>query len=189
MSALAWLDLGARALAATLILLATAVAATHWAVQRRYLSPFSWWSRTVRSLSDPALRPLEQRLLRTGANPSDASWWLVGAAAVAGLAVLGAVRWAISLGYSVTVLSGAPPLTIARVALCWAIGLLQGAIVVRMVATWLGASPYAGWMRLLAKLTDWLILPIRRRLPMSGPVDLSPAVAYLILLLLRTLIG
>ena len=38
-------------------------------------------------------------------------------------------------------------------------------------------------------LTDWLILPIARRLPPMGTLDLSPFVAYLVLLLLRAFVA
>jgi uncharacterized protein YggT (Ycf19 family) len=37
-------------------------------------------------------------------------------------------------------------------------------------------------------LTDWLVEPIRRRLPPFGPLDLSPLVAYFALVLLRALV-
>jgi uncharacterized protein YggT (Ycf19 family) len=52
----------------------------------------------------------------------------------------------------------------------------------------LGAS-YARWMRPVTWLTDWLIVPIRRRLPPFGPIDLSPVLAYLLLWLVRGVLG
>ncbi|MCL4866027.1 MAG: YggT family protein, partial [Gemmatimonadales bacterium] len=36
--------------------------------------------------------------------------------------------------------------------------------------------------------TEWLVAPIRRRMPPMGPFDLSPIVAYFALILLRALL-
>ena len=183
------IELGARAVAVTLPLLAGVVAVTHWAVRRRHLPPMSAWSKGVRRASDPLLRPIERKLASSGGNPQDATLWLFGAAVVAGLMVLGAVRWIYGLAFTISRLPTAPPTLIARVVIGWAFGLLMTAIVVRVIAGWMGASPYSRWMRPLVWLTDWLILPIRRRLPPFGPIDLSPVLAYLLLWLVRGLFG
>ena len=59
--------------------------------------------------------------------------------------------------------------------------LLRFALIVRVIASWFGASPYRKWMRPVALLTDWILEPLRRVLPPFGPLDLSPLVAYFIL--------
>ncbi|NOT09343.1 MAG: YggT family protein [Gemmatimonadales bacterium] len=61
----------------------------------------------------------------------------------------------------------------------------MAAIAVRVVGSWIGFGRYARWMRPAYLLTDWLIEPIRRRLPAFGMLDLSPIVAYFALWLLR----
>lgn len=43
-------------------------------------------------------------------------------------------------------------------------------------------------MRPFYALTEWILAPIRRRLPPFGIIDASPIVAYLLLLLLRALL-
>jgi YggT family protein len=55
------------------------------------------------------------------------------------------------------------------------------ALLVRVIASWLGVSPYSKWIRPFAVLTDWLLEPLRRVLPPMGPLDLSPMVAYFLL--------
>jgi YggT family protein len=135
------------------------------------------------------LRPLEARLLRSGHDPQDASLWLVGAAVVAGLGVLTLLRWSVSLIYSLGQLGQATPLVAIRLGLGWALGLVMTALLIRVIAGWLGISPYSGVLRLVAKITDWIVVPVRRYLPHTGPLDLSPAIAYLILLLLRALLA
>lgn len=181
------IELAARAVAVTLPLMAGIVALTHWAVRRRHLAPMGAWSKGVRHASDPLLRPIEQRLVRAGGNPQDATLWLVGGAVGLGLALLGVVRWAFGLAFTIGRLPSAPPGVIVRVLIGWAFGLVMTAIIVRVVAGWLGASPYSRWMRPLVWLTDWLIVPIRRRLPPFGFIDLSPVLAYLLLWLVRGL--
>ena len=47
------------------------------------------------------------------------------------------------------------------------------ALFVRVIASWLGISPYSAWMRPVMILTDWLIEPIRRILPPMGMIDFS----------------
>jgi YggT family protein len=60
------------------------VALTHWAVRSRKLSPFGAWPRTVRRLSDPVLRPVEQRVIRAGGSPQTAPYWLLAVVVLGG---------------------------------------------------------------------------------------------------------
>ena len=62
---------------------------------------------------------------------------------------------------------------------------LMAAILVRVIASWVGISPYSRWMRPVMALTDWLIDPIRRLMPPVGMIDLSPMVAWLVLWIAR----
>ena len=50
---------------------------------------------------------------------------------------------------------------------------LRIALIVRVIASWFGISPYSRPMRLVMLLTDWMIKPLRRVLPTFGPFDLS----------------
>jgi YggT family protein len=72
-----------------------------------------------------------------------------------------------------------------RLAIAGLFSLLMTAILIRVVASWLGAGRYNRWMRPFYRVTDWIIQPIGRRLPPFGAIDLSPVAAYLLLLLLR----
>src|SRR5439155_3454 len=58
------------------------VALASWLVRTRRISPFGALGRTLRSASDPLIRPVETRLVRAGGNPAHAGWWLVVAVAV-----------------------------------------------------------------------------------------------------------
>jgi YggT family protein len=82
----------------------------------------------------------------------------------------------------------AGPGAILRQVVSWAFGLCAAALLVRVIGSWFGVSPYARWMRPVRWLTDWILVPIQRILPTMGPIDLSPLVAYFALMLLRSLI-
>jgi len=160
---------------------AAIVALTHWAVRKKRLNPFGAWPRLVRRLGDPVLTPLERRVVRAGGSPQDAPLWLLGIVVVGGLLLISLTRWVIDLAYSLAALSHAGPRT-------WLIQVVSGvfwglrlALIVRVIASWLGASPYAKWMRPVVALTDWILEPLRRVLPPFGPLDLSPLAAWLLL--------
>lgn len=161
------------------------IAATHWAVRGRYLKSQGWWPRFVRSWSDPLLRPVERSVLRRGGNPQDAPLWLAGAALLVGLALILLVRWAIGTVAMLSAMRGAGARDWARLAIAVVSSLLMAAILVRVIGSWLGVGRYTRWMRPFYTLTDWLIEPIRRRLPPMGALDLSPVLAYFAIFLLR----
>lgn len=181
-------DLAARSLALGIVAMTGLVAVTHWAVRQRHLGPFSPWSKGVRRLSDPALRPIERQLVRRGGNPQDATFWLLGLAVVFGLVLVSVVRWLFEMVAAGIALSQAGPMVWAQVAVSWVIGVMMMAIFVRYLVTWFGVSPYAQWLRPFIWLTDWIIVPIRRVLPPFGIIDASPIAAYFALYLLRSLI-
>ena len=165
--------------------LALVVLATHWAVRRRALAPFGWWSRFVRRWSDPLLRPVERRVAAAGGNPQDAPLWLLGAVLVAGLLAMSGVRWVLGAATLVRGMQSAGAREWLALLIAFASSVLMVAILVRVIGSWLGMGRYQRWMRPAYLLTDWLVEPIRRRLPGFGPLDLSPLLAYLLILLLR----
>ena len=180
-----WLDRIVRGLIAAGFAYASIVAATHWLVRSRHLQPFGAWPRLVRRASDPVLLPLERRLLRAGGNPQQASLWLLGGLIVGGLLLLAFVRWGMQFALDLAYLADAGPRALLYQVVSWVFGLLNVALLVRVFASWFGVSEYAKWMRPFVWLTEWLLEPIRRRLPPMGAFDLSPVVAYLVLLVLR----
>jgi YggT family protein len=169
-------------------LVAAVVALTHWAVRGGKLSPFGGWARFVRSWSDPLLRPIEQRLHRSGGNPQQAPWWLLGLTVLGGLALLALLRWLLGFSYTIATIGDSG----SRVALAMVVStlfsVLIAALMIRVIASWLGIGPYGRIMRIMHAMTDWLLEPIQRALPNFGPLDLSPLVAYFALVLTRSLV-
>jgi YggT family protein len=157
------------------------VAGTHWAVRARRLSPFGGWPRFVRRISEPLLMPLERRIIRSGGSPGDAPLWLLGIVVVGGLVLISLVRWAIGFAYELGALTQAGPRVWLIEAVSGVFWILRIALLIRVIASWFGVSPYSKWMRLFAALTEWILQPLRRVLPPFGPFDMSPLVAYLLL--------
>jgi YggT family protein len=170
---------GVRLLVAGAFVLSAIVALTHWAIRRQALNAFGGWARLVRRWSDPVLRPLERRIVRSGGNPQDAPLWLVGVTVVGGLILIGLVNWLIEFIY--TLVQSARGGALIVIVFHYTFSLLRLAIMVRVIASWLGLSPYSRFMRIINGLTDWLVEPIRRVLPPLGMFDFSPLVAYFVL--------
>lgn len=179
------LEAGARLLVLAAFAGATLVAATHWAVRARRLQPFGPLPRTVRRWSDPLLLPLERRLVRTGRNPQNAPAWLLGITVVAGIVLLSLLGWLTGWIGQLLWLRTAGATAWVRFLVGSVTQVIMLAILVRVIGSWVGASRYTPWMKPVVWLTDWIIEPIRRRLPPTGMLDLSPLVAYFALLLLR----
>src|SRR2546427_2746355 len=158
--------------------LAALVALAGWLVRTRRVSPFGGLGRTLRSVTDPVLRPVEARLVRLGGNPVHAGWWLVVVVAVAGVLVLSLLDWIVRTAYWFYAAATGGPGALFAFLVVAAYNLLVIALAVRVVASWLGWFRYSRWVRPAYALTDWLGEPIRRLLPPAGPDDFRPLVAW-----------
>ena len=61
----------------------------------------------------------------------------------------------------------------------WTFSLLQVALIVRVISSWVRVSPYSPWVRWSYALTEWMLAPLRRVIPLFGGIDVTPIVAYL----------
>jgi len=61
-----------------------------------------------------------------------------------------------------------------------AFGVLQVALLVRIVTSWIGGA-YSAAGRLAFRLTEWFLGPLRRALPTTGGIDFSPMLAWFLL--------
>lgn len=161
------------------------VALTNWAVIRGHLQPFGAWPRFIRGASDPVLKPIERRLLGAGGNPQSAPWWLFAIVLLGGLVLLEVSRWLVGTFFNLAYLGQAGPAAILRQFVNWTYQLLTAAIFIRVIVSWLGGLRYSKWLRPVYALTDWLVIPIQRHMPPFGMIDLSPFVAYLVLMVAR----
>src|SRR2546428_907924 len=158
--------------------LAALVALAGWLVRTRRVSPFGGVGRTLRSVTDPVLRPVETRLVRLGGNPVHAGWWLVVLVAVAGVLLLSLIDWLVRTARWFYAAATGGPGALFAFLIGAAYNLLIIALVVRVVASWLGWFRYSRWIRPAYALTDWLVEPIRRLLPPAGGSDLNPPLGW-----------
>jgi YggT family protein len=179
---ISYVFLGAMALAGV-------VCVGDWLVRTRRLSPFGAISRFFRTTVDPALAPIEQRVVRSGGNPTAAPWW-----ALVGIVVIGVVLLSLlnglrnSIARLLSALSGGIKPTLLLVVI-WAIGILQLALIVRVIATWIPSVSHWRIVRWSHALTEWMLRPLRSWIRPVGMVDLTPLIAYFALWLIQGVIG
>jgi YggT family protein len=174
-----WIVVGVRWIVGGAFVVAAVVAATHWAVRAQHIAPFGGWARFVRGWSDPLLNPVERRVVRAGGNPQSAPLWLLGAVVVGGLVLIQLVAWLLGTILRLSYAADGGALLPTLVSALFSV--LTAALLIRVVVSWFGVSPYSWWMRIVHGLTDWVIEPIQRILPRTGMVDFSPMIAYLLL--------
>lgn len=63
-------------------------------------------------------------------------------------------------------------------------------LIVRIILSWIRPDPGHPVVRLIYKVTDPVLEPIRRMLPMTGMgIDFSPIVVFVIIMLIKQLIA
>ena len=58
-------------------------------------------------------------------------------------------------------------------------------IILRAVISWVNPDPFNPVVQFLNRMTDPVLAPIRKFLPAVGPVDISPAIAVILLYLVQ----
>jgi len=164
-----------------LFALAALAALGSWLVRTRRVSPFGPLGRGLRSATDWIVTPVERRLVRMGGNPVHAGWWLIVVVAVAGVIFLSLLGWVLTSYQTAAWATAQGPRAILALTINVVYNVFFIAIMVRVVASWLGWFRYAPWMRPVYALTDWLIEPLRRFVPPLGMFDITPLVALLVL--------
>ena len=162
--------------------LSAMIAVGSWAVTTYRLHRFGGPARLVRTISDPVIVPLERWLLSRGGNPQHAPWWLLGIAIAGGILVITAAEVVRDIVAGLLVSARSGPRGIIRFVAYGAAQLVSIALIVRVIGSWFGVGRFNRLMRPAYSLTDWIVEPIRRRLPATfGPFDLSPVLAWLLL--------
>lgn len=164
------------------------VCAVDWAVRTRRISPFSRTARFFRTRVDPLMEPVERVILRAGGTPSSAAWWtlvgliLFGILLITLLQFVGGILAQVVFGIN-------EPRSIPLLLVSWAFSVLRLALLVRVISSWLPISPYSKWIRWSYVLTEWMIAPLRRIIPLIGMIDITPIVAWFLLNLIQGALG
>jgi len=61
-------------------------------------------------------------------------------------------------------------------------------LLARVLLSWFQVDPYNPIVRLLHQLTEPVLAPIRRLLPMTGPIDFSPILAFILILVVEQIV-
>jgi YggT family protein len=167
---------------------AAVIASVDWAVRTRRINPFGATARFFRRTVDPLMVPIERRVVRSGGRPASAPLWALGVVVVGGLLLIalfdfitrqiGVFTDAVSIGAR----------GVLMLLIGWTFMLLRVALIVRVISSWVGVSPYSRWVRWSYALTEWMLAPLRRIIPLLGGIDITPIVAYLLLGLLEGLV-
>jgi YggT family protein len=75
--------------------------------------------------------------------------------------------------------------------ICGALGIFIFMVYARVILSWFPANPNGAFgqiARIIYQITDPVMLPVQRALPLVGPLDLSPIVVVIGLSILRSII-
>lgn len=178
-----------RVLVFAAFVVAVATLVGSWALRTYRLNQFGKTAQLIRRTSDPILRPVERWLVRRGGNPSNAEWWVLGGTVVGGIVVLTLAEWLIGQLAFVSRFGRGGPLAVIKLAFFYAGQVVTIALIVRVVGSWLGATRYTPLMRIVYKLTDWIVEPLRKIVPPIGPIDITPIVAWVLIQLVVSVVA
>jgi YggT family protein len=180
-SVLSFLRGGFLAVAVTL----AGVCTVDWLVRSKRISPFNPIARFMRANVDPLLAPVERRVVRAGGLPQSAPWWALVVVVVAGIVFLSLLEFIQQQLLFVFVAVGSGPAGVYHLLVAWTFAILQLAIIVRIILSWVRMRP-GSWITLWSyRLSEPILKPLRRVIPNIGMVDITPMVAYFGLSLLQ----
>lgn len=159
-----------------------------WLVRTRRINPFNPVARFFRGSVDPLLAPIERQVVRAGGLPTSAPWWALVVVVIGGILLITLLdllrRWLLQLAFAIGQGAGA----VIVLAIVWALGIVQIALILRVIASWFRISEFRWWMRWAVRLTDPILRPLRRIIPPLGMIDITPLVAYFGIWLLQGLV-
>ncbi|MEA3246205.1 MAG: YggT family protein [Gemmatimonadota bacterium] len=164
------------------------VATVDWMVRTRRISPFGAVARALHRHVDPLLMPIERRVVRAGGLPAHAPFWALMAVVLTGILVIAGLGFLRDQLAFVAGSLGAGPRGVYRLTVSWAITLLQIAIVVRVVMSWIHLRPGAWYVRWSYRLSEPILRPIRNLVPLIGMIDISPIIAWFALGIVEALL-
>ena len=158
-----------------------AICVLDWAVRTRKISPFNAVARFCRSTVDPLIAPIERRVVRAGGAPASAPLWALAAVVIGGILLLTVVD-IIRLQVVKSIYAAeAGSAGIFQLLVSWTFTILKAALIVRVISSWLPISPYSRWVNWSYRLSEPILSPLRRVVPVLGGLDITPIVAYILL--------
>ena len=123
------------------------VAGVDWLVRTRKINPFGPVARLFRTTVDPLMMPEERIVVRAGGLPTSAPWWSVLFVVIAGILLISALTFVREQVAMVLAALNSGPRGIYRLVISWIFTIVQIAIVVRVVQSWIHFRPGAWYSR------------------------------------------
>ena len=165
--------------------IAAVVCLVDWLVRTRRINPFNPVARFMRSTVDPLMVPIERRIVRAGGMPTSAPWWTLVFIVVVSIVLISLLDWLGSQVIMAAAFAQGGAAGIAALLVRWTFSLLRLALIVRIVSSWLGMSPYSKWIRWSYQLTEPILGPLRQVVPTIGVIDITPIIAWFLLGILQ----
>jgi YggT family protein len=168
---------------------ALVIFAIDWLVRTRRINPFGAVARFFRRVVDPLIVPVERRVVRSGGLPASAPWWALVVVVLGGLVLLALLEFVRGQLVFAASAGSIGARGVLAVLITWTFGILQLALIWRVISSWLRVSEYSRWVRWTIPLTEWMLRPLRNMIPaLGGTLDLSPLIAWLLLALVQRLL-
>jgi len=163
-----------------------AICVLDWAVRTRKISPFNAIARFCRSTVDPIIAPIERSVVRAGGTPAAAPLWALAVIVIGGILLLTLLDMIRLEVVKTIIASNQGAGGIYHLLVSWTFTILKTAIVVRVISSWLPISPYSKWVRWSYQLSEPLLAPLRRFVPVLGGLDITPILAYILLSIIES---
>jgi len=163
-----------------------AICVLDWAVRTRKISPFNAIARFCRSTVDPIIAPVERSVVRAGGTPAAAPLWALAVIVIGGILLLTLLDMVRLEVVKTIIASNQGAAGIYHLLVSWTFTILKTAIVVRVISSWLPISPYSKWVRWSYQLSEPMLAPLRRFVPVLGGLDITPILAYILLSIIES---
>ena len=163
-----------------------AICVLDWAVRTRKISPFNAIARFCRSTVDPIIAPVERSVVRAGGTPAAAPLWALAVIVIGGILLLTLLDMIRLEVVKTIIASNQGAVGIYHLLVSWTFTILKTAIIVRVISSWLPISPYSKWVRWSYQLSEPLLAPLRRFVPVLGGLDITPILAYILLSIIES---
>lgn len=154
------------------------------------LNPFSWSSLTIRRLTDPFIAPVRRALMRYGVDPKYAPLVMVLLTILLGWFALTLLHGlANTIAGLIFGLTSGHVVALLGYVIYGLVSIYIMLVFVRIILSYTTLGYGNRLMRFLMNVTEPLLGPLRRIVPMVGLFDISPLVAFIILWILQVAIA
>ena len=153
------------------------------------VNPFTRWVLAVRRWSDPMVEPMRRTLMQFGVGYKIAPIICLLIVLLLGYIVLGFLDSLFTTIVNVIAATKAHSNYAAIGYLLYGLLAFYSALLIlRLIVSWGRVSFTNRWFGWLAKITDPILVPLRRRIPPVGMFDVSPLVAFFIIWILQQIV-